>query len=260
MQEYQDLFETAPPKKRTSGLFGAAAVFLIGIVGGTFLLQEENLAALRALGGVATSVAADIVSPATVDAESTEAPSDREAEILALKRRIEELEHGQPSRPAGNAMSANTPSSASRRHLEAGERTLSFWNGLNEVLAREAAMRAAPTKLTSGNAGSFLTARIKASDYAVRGIRRLDRGGVDPGVLRLADELMAWYQEGVTINQQASQLFTRADVATRKGAPGKSWQQAESHHRQHVVKINGRAKGLRSQMKQKYGLAFPPLH
>jgi hypothetical protein len=142
----------------------------------------------------------------------------------------------------------------------AGQTTLGYWNALNDVIARESAMRAPPANVTAANAGEFVQARLKAGRFASEALGALDAGGVDAEALQLGRELMAWYREEATLNERATSLLGSASAADRKGAAGNSWRSGEEQHRRKCDEINRHGAALRARLARKYSLAFPPLN
>lgn len=221
---------------------------------------------------------------------------DREAELDLLKRRIAELQQLQLEEQAAaenaagelsdaalveepsadelaeiTAAGTNTAgstdpraespeTSSSRIEMSAGETTLAYWNRLNEIIAKEGAMRAAPANVTAGNATGFVDARLQAGRFASGAIHNLDATGVDPGVVSLSRELIAWYDEEVSLNTRAQALLNSNDIAARKGAAGSSWRSGEERHQRTCTEINRRAAELRTRLTERYGLEFPPLN
>ncbi len=142
----------------------------------------------------------------------------------------------------------------------AGQATLGYWNALNDIIARESAMRAPPANVTAANASEFVQARLKAGHFASEAIGALDAGGVDAEALRLGRELTAWYREEVTLNERATSLLGSASAAAREGGAGNSWRSGEEQHRRKCDEINRHGAALRARLAHKYGLAFPPLN
>jgi hypothetical protein len=166
------------------------------------------------------------------------------------------------ARPAASALadrpSARTPDARPAKSVS-GPATLAYWNGLNEIIARETSMRAAPAELTAANVGGFVDARIKAARFASSAIRDLDGAAVDPDALALGKELDAWYRDEIANNERAKSLLGASD-STRKGAGGKSWRASEERHNRQCADINRHGSDLRARLTRKYSLAFPPLN
>jgi len=140
-----------------------------------------------------------------------------------------------------------------------GEATLACWNAINDIIAREAAMRIAPANLNAANAGGFVEARVRAGKFAGDSLRQLPSDNVDRDVVAHAGDLAAWYDEEARLAGEASSLLGSSDFAARRGAAGKSWRNAEDRHRQRCDEINQRSATLQAQLSRKYGRPFPPL-
>lgn len=167
---------------------------------------------------------------------------------------------GRSSAPASAAGPRNEPSARSSPAVSAGQATLDYWHAMNAIIAKEAAMRSAPAKVTAGNAAGFVESRIQAGQFAAAGIRNLETANVDSEVVSLGRDLIAWYQDEVSLNERARSLLGSSDIAARKGAAGNSWRSGEEQHRKTCDDINRRGADLRSRLSRKYGLAFPPLN
>jgi len=121
-------------------------------------------------------------------------------------------------------------------------------------------MRAAPLAgLTGANAADFQSRRLSAGKYAVSAMKNLDRAGVDPEVLSLADRISAWYSEGVKICERGKFLLEKADSRTRKGPEGKQWQDSDKAHQEAVSTINASGEQVRTRVQSKFGVTFPAL-
>lgn len=278
--------------KRMGGMsrleWGIIAGGLAGglLLGGILFHGRTPPEKAEAVAAVQTPVAAPVESRSV----------DREAELDLLKRRIAELQQLQleeqavaeesaevisdatlaeeltaddPAEiiPAGSTAvdsadgGAEPPVSAAvRTKTSAGETTLAYWNRLNDVIAKEAAMRAAPANVTAGNAAGFVDARLQAGRFASGALRELDATGVDPEVVAISRELVAWYDEEVTLNTKAQTLLKSSDIAARKGGAGSSWRAGEERHQRTCAEINRRAAELRTRLTARYGLEFPPLN
>jgi hypothetical protein len=162
------------------------------------------------------------------------------------------------SRAAADRPSTRTPGARTARAVS-GQATLAYWNGLNDIIARETAMRAAPAELTAANVGGFVEARIKAARFASDAIRELDSAAVDPDALALGKELGEWYRDEIANNERARSLLGSSD-SDRKGAGGKSWRASEERHNRQCAEINRHGSDLRARLARKYSLTFPPLN
>jgi hypothetical protein len=141
-----------------------------------------------------------------------------------------------------------------------GERTLAYWNKMNDVIAQEEAKRAVPAGgVTTASAAEFLNRRIGAAKYAVGALKELDTKDVDPLATDFVETLGAWYGEGVAINEEGKRLLEQESAEARRGAAGLRWQTSYKHHEQGVQQINAAGARVRDMLEKKYGLAFPPL-
>lgn len=158
------------------------------------------------------------------------------------------------TQPVGLATNERSPGTAT------GPQTLAYWNAMNNVMAEEESMRAAPAGgVTKENAADFIARRGEAGNYAATELRGLDRTGVDLAVVALGGEIATWYEQGTQLNDKASYLLNQASDQTRQGQTGRSWGNSEKAHSASVAKINRRGDALRVEMSKKYGLKFPDL-
>jgi hypothetical protein len=212
----------------------------------------------------ATTVADPVVAapdPAPASDKLAAEPGLVAEELRALRTELAELRAAKEERPSErhrpHEVHAAKPSERSQH--EGGEATLAYWNRLNDVMAREAAMRAAPPKLTADNALSFVTGSADAYTYAAGAIRALDPAGVDPQATALAQEIAVWYDQGAANSREAGSLLQSNDVAARQGQSGKTWKTSAEEHRKQCLEINKRGERLRGELSHKYGLKFPKL-
>lgn len=188
-----------------------------------------------------------------------------ELENTRLRAEIEQVKRGQvspsttrniASAQADFSVAQNTDRSS--QGTERGQATLAFWNEMNTVIETEASMRAAPKKVTHGNAGGFVDSRIEAGTFAVQALKSLSRENVDDTAIELADALIAWYADGVKVSKMAHELLGSSTVV-RKGFAGKKWSQAEMKHNKAVKRVNQLGAKARQQLAARYKLPFPPL-
>ena len=244
------------PANRLGFISLVVLLFAGGMFAGVAWSRREHSAA---------SEPAPMSAPPVAAAAPTKAPeelalqTETARELRALRTELAELRHHEAStarreRPARAPQPEREDASAA-----VGQATFAYWNQLNQVMIREAAMRAAPPKLTAGNAMSFVTGQSDAYEFAAKAIRRLDSQQVDPRVRALADEIAVWYDQGAVNSREASSLLQSNDVATRQGQAGKSWKSGAESHRKQCLEINVRGEKLRGELSRTYGLTFPKL-
>ncbi len=248
------------PVSTTSSRLGFALLVFVLFVGGAAggVAWSRRMSATRGESAVPAPAPA---APAP-NREELALQLETAKELRALREELADL-RSDKDRPAPSHQPVR--SAAAERHAPAtpedtqGPATLAYWNQLNSVMAREAAMRAAPPKLTAGNALSFVSGESDAYTYAGGAIRALDAANVDPQALALAQEIAAWYDQGVVNSRQAGSLLQSNDVAARQGQAGKSWKSGAEEHRKQCLEINKRGERLRGELSRKYGLKFPKL-
>jgi hypothetical protein len=240
-----------------------AGTFLIGALGGIAALKLQAAGGITSLLPKSTGSQAAAVSTAS-DAETLRAAALQQ-ELAVTRAELKQLRAAgsQPLETTSNtsaspavsaplaARSASAPST--------GQITLSYWNALNSIIAHEAEMRVTPPQLTVANAGSFVSGRTQAFEYAASAIRKLHAAGVDADVVALAQDLAQWYDEGIANSRQAESLLQSSDIASRQGAPGQLWQTAERQHRDRCLEINQHGAQLQQSLSRKYGVTFPAL-
>lgn len=246
----------------TSSRLGFALLVVVLFVGGAAggVAWSRRMSAQPGESAVPASAAAPV---AAVNREEFALQLETAKELRALREELADL-RSDKERPAPSHQPVRS-APAAERHAPAGHEdtqgpaTLAYWNQLNSVMAREAAMRAAPPKLTADNAQSFVSGETDAYTYAGGAIRTLDAANVDPQALALAQEIAAWYDQGVVNSRQAGSLLQSNDVAARQGQAGKSWKSSAEEHRKQCLEINKRGERLRGELGRKYGLKFPKL-
>lgn len=247
-----------------------AIMFIAGLAGGAVAITFFSSHSNQSRASAAANLPVDQLLAA---APQTESPSPSTAtvdtstldELRTLKSEVEQLRAeshasgvANSSQPT-NAPSQNPPREAVNASPSMGQRTLAYWNEMNSIMSREAAMRAAPPQLTAENALSFVNGQSSAFEFASSAFEQLNTDGVDPQAVALGREITAWYKQGITTSQTAESLLGSSDIAARQGSAGQSWSTSEKQHREACLAINSRGEQLRQQLSRKYGLQFPPL-
>jgi hypothetical protein len=166
---------------------------------------------------------------------------------------------GASSRPSTEEVKYRRETARHKDDNREGRSTLAYWNGLNDVISKEAAMRSSPERgVDASNAQAFLESRISAGAFAADAIDALDTTGVDPDVVSLAHDLAKWYRDGAAVAEHGKKLLS-SDPSSRRGAPGQQYQASERRHAASVDALNSRGAALRDRMASKYGLDFPEL-
>jgi len=262
------------PRRGSAGLkiLGCWVLFIAGAVAGLMAMGHSPEDLFDALLSKTTGVVLDEMAsrgmlPPPVDSKDVSV-DDVDSRLVASR---EELDHqnaqesttqkkaGSVSRTRVNRTSRRVAPKQADRLSDSGYATLKYWNRINEIVAREAEMRAAPSKVTSGNAGSFVAARLRAFRYAGTALRGMRARNVDPEVVAHAQQLIDWYEEGAEINQHAMHLLTEATQQSRQGSEGRGWQDSEKAHYRGAQRLNQNGRELRQRMSQRYGVDFPPL-
>lgn len=200
---------------------------------------------------------------------------DVNAQVAALQQQLQQSSQN-PTRTNGAPQARSIPSSQShsahdkpaatkpRRKStsqkgERGQATLDYWNRVNDIIARESEMRTAPPDVNAGNAGGFVSARLRAYRYAATALHGLRHPNVDPEVVAHVQRLSDWYEEGTEINQDAMHLLTEASQEQRQGAAGRNWKESEKAHYETVQRLNQQGSQLRQRMSKRYGIEFPAM-
>lgn len=137
--------------------------------------------------------------------------------------------------------------------------TWACWTRINEIIAQETKLRAAPAEITAANAGKFLHARTRAANYATTSLSALNLQGVAPELAAHVTALAQWYREEERLSDRAAVLLTKENVQSRGGAAENSWKAAEEQHRHACEELNRAGDVLRQLLSQRYHRQFPPL-
>jgi len=248
-----------PPQdsKASTGMFVAA--FLVGSIGGAWLL----------FGFGSSSAATDSNPVASVSRSSSGLEQlQLENQLLAAELEKQQLQLGLAKlrqQAGGHAVSENglvqvpAPREVPEPAVSPGERTLAFWNEMNNIIDREAQMRTVPAGgVNDNNASRFIDARVAAGEYAVQAFAALESKSVDRDVVALSKQLGDWYAKGVAICKTGQEVLG-SDAATRRGQAGLSWKAGEFTHAAAVNALNKQGATVRAAMTKKHGIAFPPL-
>ncbi len=261
------------PRRGSAGLkmLGYWVLFIGGAVAGLVAMghrPEELLDALlsKTTGVVLDEMAARGMVVMPVDGSDPAAKDASQSQLAEFRGEVEPIEREATVKknpaPASRSHSKRRrkPAPEPENHLsDEGYATLKYWKRINEIVARESEMRSAPSKVTSGNAGGFIAARLRAFRYAGTALRGMRARNVDPEVAAHVYQLIDWYEEGAEINQQAMHLLTEASQQSRQGSEGRSWKGSEKAHYQAVQRLNQQGRELQQRMSQRYGVDFPEL-
>jgi len=200
---------------------------------------------------------------------------DINAQVAALQQQLQQSQQNsahpsstQASKPLsgtkpqsvlGQAPARKPTRNSNSKKAARGEATLDYWNQVNSVIAREGEMRSAPSDVNAGNAGGFVSSRLRAYRYAATALHGLRHHNVDPEVVAHVQRLVDWYEEGTEINQDAMHLLTEASPEQRRGAAGRNWKESEKAHYETVQRLNQQGSQLQQRMTQRYGIEFPPM-
>ena len=254
--------ETKQRAMTTTEIIAIAAAMTLGVVGGfvvTSMVGGSDSDTADAEPVVVQENVADDPSTAVAD-EIRQLREDLLAEVREQIANEKSAVSNQPRDNFAAERAAQQSAAADAQRQEMGQRTLAYWNELNNIMLREEQMRKAPMGgLTAQNVKNFLKRRGQANKYAADAIHRLPTELVDPAVIAQASAIAGWYNHGSQVNDTADHLVSKGSGSERRGAPGEAWKQAEQQHNQSVDDINRRGDELRQQMIQKYGLPFPDL-
>jgi hypothetical protein len=199
---------------------------------------------------------------------SAETPSHQSGSLAAERDRLEaELENvklqqqiAELKRELQDSAQEPSPDRSLNDGSATATATLDFWIQMNEIIEREAQLRSAPLGgITSANAGSFLSARLEAAEYAVTSLRALNRDGVDRRAIAVSASLTSWYEQGGRVAQMGRELLTEGSVRQRQGPAGQQYQSAETQLARSVDTVNDEGERVRQQLVEEYGVPFPPL-
>ncbi len=253
--------DTSSSSTTTKSWISFAIMFVAGVAGGVVVLTW--LASTNGAAKTSISNNSDVVSSNQIETSSSTAELQ---ELRLLREEVEQLRaaaHMNVAHESANNFSASAQTIAQQPSASAsssvGQRTLAYWNELNSIMSREAAMRAAPPQITAGNAMSFVSGRTGAFEFASSAIQQLSTKGVDPKAVNLGRQIAAWYRQGIANSRSAESLLGSGDIAARQGAAGQGWSAAEKQHREQCLAINQRGEQLRQELTRKYGLSFPAL-
>lgn len=264
-------------RRGSAGLkvLGCWVLFIGGTLAGLMAMghhPEELLDALlsKTTGVVLDEMAARGMIPKAPEGQDISA-MDVDTQIAAIREQYglpaqSSQQQGHAVQAASDSGHTATPLPRSKKSRkkqvqsnDEGQATLAYWNRVNDIIAREAEMRTAPSDITAANAEGFVAARLRAFRYAATALGGLKARNVDPEVASHVQHLIVWYEEGAELNQHATHLLNDASDEERKGSEGRSWQDAEKDHYESVQRLNQRGQALRKRMTQRYGIDFPAL-
>ena len=230
--------------------------------GDASVVQEKNEGVLDDSKEANTSVQVQV---------DTASLSPEEKKLLALKSQLASLQE------AVNTLENQPEAEASDEQLDGNEKeteisttikaptkamkseaTLSYWNGLQELLQDEHKQRTTPSdESATASLQGYITYQSKVAKKTRQAIRSLKRDLVHQQVADLGNDFAAWFDKQVEINTDAAFLLGVASANARKGPLGKTWETKERHHRMELDLLKKRATALQQQMGEWYGQDFP---
>jgi len=262
-QEYQKT--EAPPRRRGrlkfKALLGLGMIFLLTVVGGTLAMTGMDVSGIRASAGEASPGLASVLDhyfpvaeePTSEEADEQAGSDDNNATCSGTANHLATAGY---SLSSGGASTCGTSVHGADDPLGAASgRTLAYWNALNLIMVKEVAMRTAQASSRDAAADRQIT----AARFAASSVRKLDPRGVDLSALELGNQIAQWYDEGIRVRQQGQYLHRVAGNTAQVGEMRARWREADRRHNAQAEAISRQGNLVRSALRRRYGLDFPPL-
>ena len=193
--------------------------------------------------------------------ESQEPLSD-EQQALALSAELEELRREVASlndnAAAATAKFAEQSGQLSPEQLKLRKQTLGFWSRLKGV--RDEVVRlqmTADDAINEQNVYKVLEVRRRAYAYGSKAVKAAMTEGVDPEALQFAELMIAWFDDGDELYDEAMKLWQGEHPPVGGLASDQSLEQAQQHHENQSRLLFQKSERLRDMLVERYHVAFP---
>jgi hypothetical protein len=184
-------------------------------------------------------------------------------ELGSLRNQINALRAGSPAGQA--AESATGAESNTAAVLPTKEKTLAYWERLNEIAIGENALqRDAEVTFNANNAAQVFAIKGRVSRFSANAVAAVPTEAVDESVVRFGRQLKLWYDRAGELYEKAVRIWETPIGQQARTQLNDEWKRADDQHRNEARLINEKAATVRGSMSRIYGIEFPefdkPVH
>ncbi len=178
-------------------------------------------------------------------------------ELGSLRNQITSLRAGQASGQTSDSTAGGTPNSAVEMP-PTKEKTLAYWERINEIAMGEAALqRDAESAFNANNAAKVFAIKGRISRFSAKAVNAVPIQEVDESVVRYGRQLGLWYDRGGELYEKAVRIWETPIGQQARTQLNDEWKRADEQHRNEARLLSGKAAAVRGSMSRIYGTEFP---
>ena len=176
-------------------------------------------------------------------------------ELGSLRNQITSLRGGAAGQPTSAAVGGE-PTSAEM--LPTKEKTLAYWQRLNEIAMGESQLqRDAESAFNADNAAKVFAIKGRISRFSAKAVEAVPTQEVDESVVRLGRQLGLWYDRAGELYEKAVRIWETPIGQQARTQLNDEWKRADDQHRSEGRLLNDKATAVRGSMSRIYGMDFP---
>jgi hypothetical protein len=176
-------------------------------------------------------------------------------ELGSLRNQITSLRSGTPGVVADAAGSGEQNSAAL---LPTKEKTLAYWERLNEIAMSESQLqRDAESAFNTDNAAKVFAIKGRISRFSAKAVEAVPTQEVDESVVKFGRQLGLWYDRAGELYERAVRIWETPIGQQARTQLNDEWKQADDQHRSEGQLVTEKAAAVRGSMSRIYGIKFP---
>lgn len=180
-------------------------------------------------------------------------------ELGGLRSEISALRAGHEAEETEPAEAEAGTSTRTRATQASKEKTLAYWNRLNEIAMGEAALQAdAESAFNEEIAAKVFAIKARISRFASKAVEAVPQAGVDSSVVQFGRQLSAWYDGAGELYDKAVRIWESSTSGSKTRAQlNEEWRRAELQHRNEARLLSEKATAVRGAAGRRFGHEFP---
>jgi hypothetical protein len=177
-------------------------------------------------------------------------------ELGSLRNQITSLRGGGA---AGQATTAAVGGeTASAELMPTKEKTLAYWQRLNEIAMGESQLqRDAESAFNADNAAKVFAIKGRISRFSAKAVEAVPTQEVDESVVRYGRQLGLWYDRAGELYEKAVRIWETPIGQQARAQLNDEWKRADDQHRSEGRLLSDKAAAVRGSMSRIYGTEFP---
>lgn len=246
----------------TLEFLGCAVAIVVGAwIGASYLGKDTNQLAYDVLSqSQLLDKVPDSLRPTPPPGTATtreQALTNYREELGSLRQQISTLQTG--TNPANEeTVSPQPPAEDSTARVPTQERTLAYWQQLNELVLSEAELqRNAERALNETNAAKVFALKARICRFTAKTVAGIPPCAVCEDALRFGKQLELWYADGGELYERAVQIWETPTGPQAREKMIDDWKLTDQHHRNEARLVKERAAAARGTIERIFGSEFP---